>query len=216
MIFLNPDSGPKVNLNAILFFHRITDNRMPIATQSHINRFEKLVGKKDAPKRILLVTTMWDEVDYHIATLREDQLKMEFWKRFIDGGSSVARYRRSGASAWEILNPLVGGTVEDVPLPSIIDSVFHEEPEGEEEMDIDAEQALDTMEAIFLEQQRLLDKLQAIVRDPGAKQVEALKDVLSAERKVSSKLGSLLSRLKRQNHRWYDFRTHAPAFSENL
>lgn len=173
---------------------------MPVATQSHINKFEKLVGKKGAPKRILLITTMWDEVDYHIAASREDQLKKEFWKRFLDGGSSVCRFRRSGTSAWEILNPLVGGAPEDVPLPSILDSVFHEEPE--EELELDADQALNTMEQIYHEQQRLLEKLQAIVQAPNGKQVDALKEVLADEKKVSGKLGTLLHKLKRQNHRW--------------
>lgn len=198
-----PISGKRVNLNAILFFHRITDNRMPVATQSHINRFEKLVGKKGAPTRILLITTMWDEVDYHVGSLRENQLRRDFWKRFLDGGSRICRFRRSGASAWEILNPLVGGNIEDVPIPSILDSVFHEEPE--EELDMDADQALNTMEQIYHEQQRLLEKLQAIVQNPSGKQTEALKEVLVEEKKVSGKLGSLLSRLKKQNHRWYVF-----------
>jgi hypothetical protein len=194
-------SGVRVNLNAILFFHRITDNRMPVATQSHINKFEKLVGKKGAPKRILLITTMWDEIDHHTGESREEQLKREFWKKFLDGGSSIRRFWRSGTSAWEILNPLVGGALDEGgPLPSVIDKVFQEELE--EELELDVDQAMSTMEQIYHEQQRLLEKLQAIVQTPNGKQTDILKEVLAEEKKVSGKLGSLLHRLKRQNHRW--------------
>ncbi|EKM78181.1 hypothetical protein AGABI1DRAFT_129310 [Agaricus bisporus var. burnettii JB137-S8] len=198
-------NGVRVNLNAILFFHRITDNRMPVATQSHINRFEKLVGKRGAPKRILLITTMWDEVEHHTGESREEQLSREFWKKFLDGGSSIRRFWRSGTSAWEILNPLVGGVSNDgFPLPSVLDNVFQEELE--DELELDADQALSTMEQIYHEQQRLLEKLQAVVQLPNGKQTDVLKEVLAEEKKVSGKLGSLLHRLKRQNHRWFHLR----------
>ncbi|KXN90889.1 hypothetical protein AN958_03419, partial [Leucoagaricus sp. SymC.cos] len=190
----------RVTLNAILFFHRITDNRMPVATQSHIKRFEKLVGKRGAPKRILLITTMWDEVEYTIGDLREGQLKADFWKKFVEGGSSVSRFNRCHASAWEILNPVVGVEVEEVPLPNIMDSIFHEEPE--EEAELDADQALSAMEQIYYEQQRLLERLQVVIQAPPDKQVEAIREVLAAEKKVSGKLGGLLNRLKRQRSRW--------------
>lgn len=195
--------GTRVTLNAILFFHRINDNRMPVATQSHINRFEKLVGKKGAQKRVLLITTMWDEVDTNIGDFREAQLKTDFWKKFMDGGSSVSRFRRGHSSAWEILNPLIGVQGEDTPLPSVFDSVFQEEPEDEAELD--AEQALYTMEQIYHDQQRLLERLQGAIHERSPRQIDLLQDVLDAEKKVSGKLGSLLTRLKKQNLRRFRF-----------
>ncbi|KAJ3565338.1 hypothetical protein NP233_g7692 [Leucocoprinus birnbaumii] len=191
--------GAKVTLNAILFFHRINDNRMPVATRSHINRFEKLVGKKGAQKRVLLITTMWDEVDSIVGAFREEQLKNDFWKKFIDGGSSVCRFRRGHGSAWEILNPLIGGQGEDGPLPSVFESVFYEEPE--EEAELDADQALGVMEQIYLDQQRLLERLQVALGEQSPRQNDMLRDFLDEEKKVSSKLGTLLTRLKRQNLR---------------
>ncbi|KAF9444270.1 hypothetical protein P691DRAFT_677935, partial [Macrolepiota fuliginosa MF-IS2] len=192
--------GKKVNLHAILFFHRIADNRMPNATQSHIRRFEDLVGKKGAPKRILLITTMWDEVDYQTGFARETQLKREFWKKFLEGGSRVCQFHRTRASAWDILNPIVCGTTAGVPLPPDLDSTIRGEPDTEPQ--IDADQALNVIEQIYHERQRLLDKLQVIVEGPDGAQSEALKEVLSEEKRISGKLGSLLNRLKRQNRRW--------------
>lgn len=191
--------GKKVNLNAILFFHRIVDNRMPNATQSHIRRFEELVGKEGAPRKILLVTTMWDEVDYHTGFSRETQLKRDFWKRFIDGGSRVCQFHQTRESAWDVLSPLVSGTVDGVPLPSTLDSAIRNEPGGE----IDADQALNVMEQIYQEQQRLLERLQTIVENQDERQAEALKEVLVGEKKVSGRLGSLLDRLRTQNRHWY-------------
>jgi hypothetical protein len=199
---LRPISGTRITFNAILFFHRINDNRMPVATQSHIHRFEKLVGKKGAQKRVLLITTMWDDIDLRIGASRELQLKTDYWQRFIEGGSSVCRFNRNHSSAWDILNPLLGvAKVEGVPIPAVFDSVFQEEMEEEAEMD--AHQALTAMEQIYLDQQRLVEKLQDAILDPRGEQTEVLREVLAEERKVSEKIGSLLGRLKRQNLRWY-------------
>lgn len=194
--------GARVTLSAILFFHRINDNRMPIATQSHIHRFEKLVGKKGAEKRVLLITTMWDDIDLSVGAYREMQLKTDFWQRFIEGGSSVCRFKRNHASAWDILNPFLGVERADtIPLPSVFDNVFQEEPE--EEAELDAHQALNVMEQIYRDQQRLLERLQDAILDQSGRQSEVLREVLAEEKKVSGKLGTLLGRLKRQNLRWY-------------
>lgn len=211
MILILIFSGTRITLNAILFFHRITDNRMPVATQSHIHRFEQVIGKKGVQKRIHLITTMWDEIDTHTGEFREIQLKTEFWKAFINeeeegggrggGANSISRFKRSFSSAWEILNPIVGSQSEDIirlpfpyssssPLPpSIFDNVFPEELEDEND--------LETLEQIHQEQKGLLERLQSAIQEQGGRQMEMLREVVVEGKKVSGRLGLLLNRFKR-------------------
>jgi len=200
-------SGTRITLDAILFFHRITDNRMPIATQSHIHRFEQVIGKKGVQKRIHLITTMWDEIDTHTGEFREIQLKTEFWKAFINeeerggGANSIFRFKRSFSSAWEILNPIVGSQSEDIirlPFPYsssshlphfIFDNVFPEELEDEND--------LEALEQIHQEQKGLLERLQSAIQEQGGRQMEMLREVVVEGKKVSGRLGLLLNRFKR-------------------
>jgi hypothetical protein len=91
--------------------------------------------------------------------------------------------------------------VEGVPIPSVFDNVFQEEMEEEAEMD--THQALTAMEQIYLDQQRLLEKLQDAILDPRGEQTEVLREVLAEERKVSGKFGSSPGWLKRRNLCWY-------------
>lgn len=198
-------SGTRITLNAILIFHRINDNRMPIATQSHIHRFEKLIGKKRGiQKRIHLITTMWDEIDAQTGDFREIQLKTEFWKTFInedeeEGCNTISRFKRSFSSAWEILNPIVGSQSEDTlhlpfpssPPPSVFDHVFHEELEDEDDLE-----ALNALEQIHQEQKGLLERLQSAIQEQGGRQVEMLREVVVEGKKVSGRLGTLLNRFK--------------------
>ena len=195
-------SGTRITLDAILFFHRITDNRMPIATQSHIHRFEQVIGKKSVQKRIHLITTMWDETDIHTGESREIQLKTEFWKAFTSeeergGTNSISRFKRSFSSAWEILNPIVGSQNEDIiclPSPShlrhsIFDNGFPEELEDEND--------LEALEQIHQEQKGLLERLQSAIQEQGGRQMEMLREVVVEGKKVSGRLGLLLNRFKR-------------------
>ncbi|KAI6118648.1 hypothetical protein EV401DRAFT_1966179 [Pisolithus croceorrhizus] len=59
-------------LSAVLYFHRISDNRVPARTPMRILRdFQKLFGENDM-SRVTLVTTMWDEEEDDVG---EEKLK---------------------------------------------------------------------------------------------------------------------------------------------
>ena len=51
---------------------------------------------------------MWDLVDQKAGVRREEELRTRnhFWKRMLDRGSSVKRFRRTQASAFEVLAPI--------------------------------------------------------------------------------------------------------------
>ena len=54
---------------SLLYFHRISDNRMAGTLLKNLRMFEELCGK-DALKNVIL-TTMWDEVDEETGLARE-------------------------------------------------------------------------------------------------------------------------------------------------
>lgn len=72
-------------LAGILYFHRITDNRISGTANRNIRMFGKLCGSKAAEK-VILVTTMWDQVakqdegKQRVAQERLEELKSKYWK----------------------------------------------------------------------------------------------------------------------------------------
>ncbi|KAI6042362.1 hypothetical protein EDC04DRAFT_998756 [Pisolithus marmoratus] len=73
-------------LSAILYFHRISDNRMAGTPLKNLRVFQKLCGK-DAMSKVILVTTMWDEVDVEVGDERLKELKDSYWQKMIARGS---------------------------------------------------------------------------------------------------------------------------------
>ncbi|KAF4582667.1 hypothetical protein EYR40_002590 [Pleurotus pulmonarius] len=97
-----------VKLAGILYFHRITDNRMAGTPLKNLHMFEKLCGK-DALQNIILTTTMWDEVDEPTGEQREKELERHYWKTMISQGSKTMRYQNTDKSAWNIIDSIVVG-----------------------------------------------------------------------------------------------------------
>ncbi|KAI5999967.1 P-loop containing nucleoside triphosphate hydrolase protein [Pisolithus albus] len=101
--WLNPNPISTPILSAILYFHRITDNRMAGTPLKNLRVFEKLCGK-DAMSKVILVTTMWDEVDTDTGNERLEELKDSYWKGMISRGSTT--FKCNGLSldnVWSIL-----------------------------------------------------------------------------------------------------------------
>jgi len=97
----------QIGLAGLLYFHRISDNRMSGRPLNNLHYFRQLC--ENELDRVILTTTMWDEVDEKTGTNREDVLQTDFWKPLIDHGSSVKRFLNDTASAFDILRPIVQG-----------------------------------------------------------------------------------------------------------
>jgi hypothetical protein len=69
----------------------------------NLRMFEKLCGK-NALENILLTTTMWDDVDDKVGSVREKELVAKYWKGMMAHGSKTVRYNNSATSAWEIID----------------------------------------------------------------------------------------------------------------
>ncbi|PPQ80653.1 hypothetical protein CVT24_011717 [Panaeolus cyanescens] len=93
----------KVTLSGVLYFHRITDNRMTGPLLHNLEMFKSMVGEK-AFFNVSLVTTMWDAVTESMATVHEQQLRTQYWKGMIRNGSRVRRHDNTPESALKIIS----------------------------------------------------------------------------------------------------------------
>jgi hypothetical protein len=75
----------------------------------NLKMFEKLCGP-EACKHIIMVTTMWDELDNpKTGDERERELTTTFWKPMIRRGSITIRYENTAESAWSITENFLAG-----------------------------------------------------------------------------------------------------------
>ncbi|KAI5990812.1 P-loop containing nucleoside triphosphate hydrolase protein, partial [Pisolithus marmoratus] len=102
-------------LSGILYFHRISDNRMAGTPLKNLRVFRKLCGSK-AMSQVVLVTTMWDEVDKEIGNERLEELKDDYWKVMIAQGSTTYCYQNTIESSRQLLSQLVEGKRREVRL----------------------------------------------------------------------------------------------------
>ena len=95
-------------LTGILYLHRISDNRMGSTSCKHLQMFQHLCGD-DALENVVMVSTMWSQVDDAMGAQQEQQLlnSFDFWKGMIKKGSHSARYDGTQASVEMILDLLV-------------------------------------------------------------------------------------------------------------
>ncbi|KAI6025263.1 hypothetical protein BKA83DRAFT_687455 [Pisolithus microcarpus] len=100
----------KVNLNGIIYTHRITDVRMFGPVWKNLDMFGRLCGDR-AAGGVRLVSTMWDQVrDGELVESRVSQLEKNFWRPLIEAGARHKRFEEnSSRCAWEIIGDLTGG-----------------------------------------------------------------------------------------------------------
>ena len=65
--------------------------------------FQSLCGN-DALKNVVLVTTMWDEVDEEEGNNRETELSATYWNSMIELGCQTSRFYNDTESAWDIVS----------------------------------------------------------------------------------------------------------------
>ena len=95
-----------IRLSGILYLQRISDNRVAGTPLKNLSIFHKLCGK-DALQRIILTTTMWDDVQIRTGDQREKELCAGYWKAMAEQGSKVARFLHTTESAWNVVEPIL-------------------------------------------------------------------------------------------------------------
>ncbi|KAF8065332.1 P-loop containing nucleoside triphosphate hydrolase protein [Lyophyllum atratum] len=101
-IWLARSYNSKMKLAGLIYLHRITDNRMSGSAMQNVEMFKKLCGK-DVSKKVVLITTMWDEVSEVTGAQRERQIKDKFWKDILELGSRTVRFHLSQSAARDIV-----------------------------------------------------------------------------------------------------------------
>jgi len=96
----------EILLSGLLYFHRISDNRMAGTPLKNLRMFEELCGK-NAFHNVILTTTMWDEVDRETGRLREEELKARYWRSMLDRNSTTSRFMNTRESALRLIEPLI-------------------------------------------------------------------------------------------------------------
>ena len=103
-LFIFHDSYEKdIRLSGLLFFHRISDNRMGGSPIKCLKMFQNLCGN-EALKNVVLVTTMWDEVEEEEGSNRETELSTTYWNAMIESGCHTSRFYNDIESAWDIVS----------------------------------------------------------------------------------------------------------------
>ena len=72
----------------------------------NLRMFEELCGK-NALQSVILITTMWDEVDEKVGETREKELKSKYWRSMLERGSTTGRFMRTRESAFNLIYPLI-------------------------------------------------------------------------------------------------------------
>ena len=98
----------ETRLAGIVYLHDISLTRMLGSTRKNLDVFQKLCGK-DALQRVVLCTTKWSDIYQEDGDKRTKQLKENYWKEMIDGGSTVRKFEDSQKSAWDVIVPIIKG-----------------------------------------------------------------------------------------------------------
>jgi len=94
-----------IKIAAILYLHRISDNRMSGFAMKSLQLFSNLCGSQ-AMVNVVIVTTMWSKVGKEGTTL-EQALEAEVWKEMLDSGCRTERFENTSESAWNIVGCLM-------------------------------------------------------------------------------------------------------------
>ncbi|KAJ3563209.1 hypothetical protein NP233_g9086 [Leucocoprinus birnbaumii] len=95
-----------IRFTGVLYFHRISDNRMNGILLRNLWMFGEVCGDKIMP-RVLFVTTMWNQVNETAGKRREKELKKGFWSPMVKYGARVTRFKGDYRSAKKVLNLIV-------------------------------------------------------------------------------------------------------------
>ena len=69
----------------------------------YLEMFQNLCGPK-ALKNVVLVTTMWDEVEEEEGREREAELSANYWNTMLELGCRTSRFLNTTESAWDIVS----------------------------------------------------------------------------------------------------------------
>ncbi|KAF5347284.1 hypothetical protein D9756_009999 [Leucocoprinus leucothites] len=109
--------GNHLKLAGVIYMHRIVDNRMGGISSRNFRMFRQLCGDSSLSK-VVIVTTMWDQIDMTLGEAREAELmtKTIFFEPAVTRGAHMARHDNTHASAASIIRSVLTRCHEQKPL----------------------------------------------------------------------------------------------------
>ncbi|KIM49794.1 hypothetical protein M413DRAFT_59190 [Hebeloma cylindrosporum] len=98
-------SKKNIVVSGLLYFHRISDNRMAGTPLQSLHSFNDL-RKKHGFQHVIITTTMWDEVDEDLGTNRESELKSKYWQPILER-FTTGRFLHTRQSAFMVLEGFI-------------------------------------------------------------------------------------------------------------
>ncbi|KAG6918305.1 hypothetical protein DXG01_015397 [Tephrocybe rancida] len=89
-VWLARSYDSRMKMAGVVYLHDITAKRWQGSMARNFEVFEKLCGQA-AARKVVLVTSMWNQLPKSIGEEREQELKKDFWKAMIKNGSAVHR-----------------------------------------------------------------------------------------------------------------------------
>ena len=187
-------------LTGILYFHRITDNRMSGTPHRNLRMFGELCGDKAASK-VILVTTMWDKMSGDLAPkakAREEELKSRYWINMIHLGARTQRFENTKKSALGIVSELLlEGVSEQAVLlqEELVDL-------GRELNETQAGKALySQLQTALSQQKETIQALQMQVKERNNPQLEAELD--TELKRIQAELDKTFSQISELKIGWW-------------
>ncbi|KXN90230.1 hypothetical protein AN958_04770 [Leucoagaricus sp. SymC.cos] len=100
--------GNHFKLAGVIYMHRIVDNRMGGISSRNFRMFRQLCGDSSLSK-VVIVTTMWDQIDEALGEAREIELmtKQIFFEPVVTRGARMARHDNTHTSADSIIRSIL-------------------------------------------------------------------------------------------------------------
>ncbi|KIM23084.1 hypothetical protein M408DRAFT_28197 [Serendipita vermifera MAFF 305830] len=144
--YLRDLHGADKKVTGILYLHDISSKRMGGMARKNFELFRKLCGTK-ALKNVIIVTTMWDQVDSQVGAAREEELKTDegFFELALREKAGIRRHDGTLESAQCILRSFFGN--KPVPLRIQVQMVLDKLSFADKEVG-------QLIRALFLEQEK--------------------------------------------------------------
>ncbi|KAF8451220.1 hypothetical protein BDZ91DRAFT_768456 [Kalaharituber pfeilii] len=103
---VNKQLSSPIEITGILYFHRISDDRIAGSSKRALRLLQALCGK-NYMRNVRLVTTHWDMVTQDVGEAREQELKSEYWREMLDDGAETVPFQGEKDQGLNILSQLV-------------------------------------------------------------------------------------------------------------
>ena len=105
----------ETKLAGVVNLHDISLPRMQEEISKSLVVFQGLCGK-DTLKHVVICTTKWSTIlGEGEGESRTEQLKEKYWKKMIEGGSTIRKFEDSQKSAWDVIALIQGGSGTWIP-----------------------------------------------------------------------------------------------------